>query len=195
MSESESAGKVPSMNQAGVRAISIKCPAFSEANPNTWFRILEAQFTLKGIKVSSTRFLHALANLPTDVLGNLADEVLDSNTFQTLKEAVISFYTETKAELFEKLISATPVIGRPSSYLRSLQQVASKVGGNEELVRHRYLQSLPPVIVSALASQKSLTLTEIGTVADELSPLVAAPSQVNVAGSSKQGYSFAQAAA
>ena len=164
--------KDPAIPVGDVGAVSIRCPQFSENNPNNWFRALEAQFTLKGITVSSTRYLHALSNLPTEVLDSLPDEILDSNDYRQLKEAVNGFYTKTKAELFERLISTTPMVGRPSAYLRTLQQIASKVGGNEDLVRHKFMQSLPPVIATALASQRSLSLTEIGSMADELSPLV-----------------------
>ena len=172
LEEGKSTKRDPSEIKEDIARVSIKCPQFSENNPNNWFRVLEAQFTLSGISVSGTKYLHALANLPTDVVDNLSEEILDAAEYESLKEAVISFYTKTKTELFERLLSATPVMGRPSAYLRSLQQVASKIGGNEELVRHKFMQSLPPVIATALASQKSLSLTEIGSMADELSPLV-----------------------
>jgi len=39
------------------------------------------------------------------------------------------------------------------------------------LVRHKFLQALPPMIGTALGAQKSLTLTEMGTMADELVPM------------------------
>lgn len=171
-----------------ISAVSIRCPQFSENNPSNWFRVLEAQFTLKGITVSSTQYLHALSNLPTDVLDNLPETVIETHNYANLKSAVIGFYTKTKSELFERLISATPVVGRPSAYLRSLQQVASKVGGNEDLVKHKFMQSLPPIIATALASQRSLTIDEIGTMADELSPLVAASNQVNYVDNSQASY-------
>lgn len=38
--------------------------------------------------------------------------------FTTLKEEVLVLYERTKPELFEKLISSTPMTGRPFLYLK-----------------------------------------------------------------------------
>ena len=47
-----------------------------------------------------------------------------------------------------------------SSYLRELQGFANKVAAGDDLVRHKFIQSLPPTIAPVIASQKSLTLAQ-----------------------------------
>lgn len=152
-------------------AVSIKTPQFSETSAGTWFRVMEAQFAIKNITVSQTKFFHVLAGLPTDISDNVPEEILESQDYDQFKEAVLSFYERTKPELFEKLISSTTMTGRPSTYLRQLQQIGSKTKVGDDLVRHKFIQSLPGTIAPALATQKTLTLTQLGSMADELMPL------------------------
>lgn len=159
------------------QAVTIKAPDFSEASPAIWFKVMEAQFHIKSIKQSQTKFFHVLSSLPSTVLETLTPDIMDGEKYEDLKASVISFYEKTKPELFEKLISSTVMTGRPSVYLRQLQQVAAKVGASEDLVRHKFLQSLPSTIAPAVGAQKTLTLAQLGSVADELIPL---HSQINI---------------
>ena len=157
-------------------AVSVKPIAFTESSPGLWFRRMEAQFSLASITVSSTKFNHALASLPSNVLENVPGDVLDSDDYESLKASLLCFYEQTKPELFSKLISTTTMTGRPSVYLRELQQIASKVEVGEDLIRHQFVKSLPSTISPVVAAQKSLSLTQLGSMADELMPL---HSQIN----------------
>ena len=153
------------------QAVSIKAPVFSETSPALWFRILEAQFNIKGIMQSKTKYYHALSSLPTEILDNVPPDIIEGEDYATLKDAVVSFYEQTKPELFAKLTSSAGMTGRPSVYLRRLQQVASKVKVGDDLVKHQFIKTLPSTIAPVVAAQSSLTLTQLGAMADELMPL------------------------
>ena len=62
--------------------------------------------------------------------------------------------------------------GKPSIYLQELMSIARKVGVGDDLVRHRFVQSLPQSISPVIASQQDLDLSRIGKMADELLPLL-----------------------
>lgn len=149
----------------------VKTPAFSEASTTTWFMILEAQFTIRKITSSKTQFCHAISELPVAVLERVSRDVMQSENYEDLKKAIIAFYESSKPELFEKLMSSTAMTGRPSAYLREMQLVAAKIGFGEDLIRHKFLQALPSSISPALATQQTLSLTQLGSMADELLPL------------------------
>lgn len=153
------------------QAITIKPPVFSETSPASWFRILEAQFHIRNITVSATKFFHALSALPTEVLDSVSTATFEGENYENLKVQILSFYEKTKPELFHKLISGTAMTGRPSAYLRELQQVARKVNAGDDLVRHKFVQNLPPTIAPTVAALKNLDLDQLGTMADELMPL------------------------
>ncbi|KAF0308748.1 hypothetical protein FJT64_020064 [Amphibalanus amphitrite] len=89
-----------------------------------------------------------------------------------MNQAVTELYERSKPELFDQLISKVQLTGRPSLYVRELQELAGKVGVGEELVRHKLLQSLPPAVGAVLAAQRDLSLQQLGKLADELMPLL-----------------------
>lgn len=155
-----------------VHHVTIKAPPFMETAVKGWFAILDAQFHIARITSKETKFYHVLSSLPPDTIAHVPHDVLSSKDFDQLQLAVTDMYEKTKPELFERLISKTRLTGRPSIFLGELRGIADKVGVGEELVRHKFLQSLPTGIAAALASQRDMPLTQLGKLADELLPLV-----------------------
>ena len=153
-------------------AIGIKAPQFTESSAQGWFAIMEAQFVLKNITVSSTKFYNALAALPPDLVVKLPGQILEAKDYDHLKKEVISIYEATKPELFSQLINETKMTGKPSLYLQELLCIAKKVGVGEDLVRHRFIKSLPQSISPVIAAQQDLPLSRLGKMADELIPLL-----------------------
>lgn len=163
------------MSVAGDRPIhhvSVKPPPFMETAVKGWFAILDAQFHLARITSDETKFYHVLSSLPPDTIAHLPQEILIRKNFGSLQEAVTDMYEKTKPELFERLISKARLTGRPSLFLSELREIADKVGVGDDLIRHKFVQSLPTGIAAALASQRELSLSQLGKLADELLPLV-----------------------
>ena len=155
-------------NQANY--VSIKPPSFSDTAADGWFGVMEAQFSIAKITSEQTKFFHAVAALPPEVYRNLPNDVKTDQSFMELKDAVISSYEATRPQLFTQLIERKTITGRPSVYLQEMLAIAHKIGVSEDFVRHKFLDSAPNTIYPVLASQKSLTLQQLGTLADELIP-------------------------
>ena len=160
------------MEEEVISNVSIKSPAFMDTAAAGWFAILEAQFHLRKITVASTKYYHVISALPPDVVAKLSPQIHVDKDYEQLKTTVISIYEKTKPELFAKLISETRMTGRPSLYLQELTAIATKVGVGEDLVKHHFTQALPPSIAPVIAAQQDLTLQRLGSLADELMPLV-----------------------
>lgn len=160
-----------SEEEENVQHVSIKAPSFMEDSAQAWFSILTAQFEIANIRSDRTKFFHTLASLPPDVVARLSPDILTSQSYIQLQGAVIHSYEKSKPELFERLISATVMTGRPSVFLQELSTVAGKVNVGDDLVRHKFLLALPPPINSILGAQRELSLRQLGTLADELLPL------------------------
>jgi len=148
--------------------VNIKPAVFSEQNAMGWFAILEAQFSLANLRVSSTKYFHCLAALPASIVERLAPEILTRQSFEDLKAAVLALVESSKPELFESLLRSEVLVGRPSACLSLMQKTASKVGVGDEFVRHKFLNSLPSNISPVLAAQSTLSLTQLGSLADQL---------------------------
>ena len=148
------AAAAPTDSAAGaVQHISVKPPAFMETAVQGWFAIMEAQFHLAKITSDTTRFYHVLAALPPTTVSKLDTSLLDSSSYATLRDAVCSLYERTRSELFDQLISKVQLTGRPSLFVRELQEIGCKVGVGDDLMRHKLLQSLPPTVGTVLAAQ------------------------------------------
>ncbi len=163
------------MEQTGeetTRQVNIKAPEFMETAVNGWFTILEAQFHLRNVTTSKTKFYTVISSLPAEEVCKLPNTTLASQDYEELKRILIESHEQTKPELLEKLMSATTISGRPSAYLHEMLSVAKRIDIGEDIVRHKFLQALPPEIAPVIASQKDLNPTQLGRLADELMPLL-----------------------
>lgn len=173
---------------ASTAAVSIKVPPFIASNPSTWFIIIEAQFTISGITVPTTKFYHVLASLPVDTVCNLDDAIIHGADYDSLKKAVIAYHEASRGELFESFLRETPLVGKPSHYLMEMRKVAKKVGVGDDMVRHRFQQALPPSLAPVIATQKTLGLDDLGRLADELVPLLKDQLTCNLTGSYHENF-------
>ena len=154
-------------------SITIKPPQFCETSARGWFAVLEAQFKIKNIKKSSTKFYSALSALPPAIVTNIPEQILSDEKYDELKNNVIGVFEQTKPEIFEKLAQKTTMTGRPSLYLQELQTLARKagIGDCQDSIRYKFLSALPQTIAPAVAAQTSVSLVQLGSIADELMPL------------------------
>lgn len=154
-----------------INLLSIKPPAFMENSAEAWFAIMEAQFALRKVTTSETKYFYILSSLPPETVIRLPSTLLVQKDYDVLKKTVIDLYESSKPELFEKLISSTVMTGKPSLFLEEISRLANKVGVTEELVKHKFVQSLPGSISPVIAAQQDLNLQQLGKLADELMPL------------------------
>ena len=151
-----------------VSHIQVRPAEFSEASASAWFAILEAQFELARITQSSTKFFNALSVLPASLINRLSPDVIANKNFHELKSEILALVERTKPELFESLLAAESLTGRPSACLSKLLQTAAQTGVGEDFVRHKFIQLLPANIAPIIASKHSMKIKEIGALADEL---------------------------
>ena len=132
---------------------------------------MEAQFHLARVTLPTTRFFHALAALPPEVVGQLPSSTLTSQDYSTLKDNVVELHEASKPEILDRFLRDRPLTGKPSHYLAEMTQLATKAGVSDELVRHRFQSALPPNIGPIIATQKAASLVDLGKLADELCAL------------------------
>ena len=94
--------------QLSLTMVSIKLPTFQA----------EAQFTIKRVTTSMTKFHHCIAALPQDVATRLIDLIRDptADPYTTLRARLVQIYTRTNFQRYQALKSI-PVLTdqRPSS--------------------------------------------------------------------------------
>ena len=80
-----------------------------ETAVNGLFTILEAQFHLRNVTASKTKFYALVSSLPVEEVGKLPNATLASQDYGELKRTLIEAHEQTKAELLEKLMSTTTI--------------------------------------------------------------------------------------
>ena len=90
-----------------VNTIIIKVPPFFKHAPETWFAHLEAQFNIKQLKTSSTKFYWCISALPSEVTAQLTNMIRDpgEDHYQQIKDHLIQLYSLSNYQQFEALIN------------------------------------------------------------------------------------------
>ena len=96
--------------------VKVKIPIFMGKSVSNWFIIAEAQFNLARITISSTKFYHIIANLPTTVLDKLDKSTITDPDYVKLKLAIVDRYEKSKPELFRRTLTSKTMTGKPSVY-------------------------------------------------------------------------------
>jgi hypothetical protein len=155
----------------------MKLPLFWVDNPRMWFQTAEAQFRIKGITRSMTKFDHVLARIPSELTISLAD----------VMEAALSTvnpcpdpYTELKDRLLEatlpgpyKMLDSLldhPALGdrRPSKMMDEMLNLLPPKVIPDLLFNALFLRRLPAGLRQVLAVQKHETQRALAKAADEL---------------------------
>ena len=141
-----------------------------ENSAAAWFRIVEAQFILRSITSSDTKYYNALALLPGSVVALIPESAHEGANYETLKKAVISSFEKSKPEILDKLLSSTKLTGRPSIFMQEIINLAAPIGVGQDMIRHKFIQALPQSISAVIASQTTLDLQSLAKLADDLLP-------------------------
>ena len=86
----------------------MKLPVFWSDASEVWFAQRDAQFAIKAITVSKTKFYHAVASLPQDVAAQIMDLICAppaGNPYEVLIERLIMLYYHKDYQRFEGLVS------------------------------------------------------------------------------------------
>lgn len=132
--------------------------------------MLESQFILAHVTVSSTNFHHVLSNLPHKIINQLSDDIISSSKYEHLKQALLSPFTRSKAELFYSLVNRNKIIcDKPSTYLKELRNIGAQLGVGDAFIKLKFLNALPNNIRPLQETyDESTSLEELARVAETL---------------------------
>ena len=167
--------------QVAVHAAAIKLPQFWSENPDLWFFQAEAQFELRSISVSRTKYFYLVAALSPEAAGrvtSLLEEIPTEDPYEVLKSALCHAYKLTEYQRAEALANLPPLgDNRPSELLAKIRRLLPV--GHKVCFRARYdfLSRLPSEIRATLVNS-SLELDELAVQADNLWSAFQSNSQV-----------------
>ncbi|XP_058447469.1 uncharacterized protein LOC131427905 [Malaya genurostris] len=162
----------PSSRDAHITAaVSVKLPEFWKTDPLMWFAQVEAQFSLAGIQSDLTKFHHIIAKVDQTVLRHISDIVANppaQDKYVTVKNRLISRFELSAQEKFEKLLNSCDLGDmRPTHLLAKMQELATNLNVNDELMRMLFMQRMPTSIRAVLAICEN-KLDQLAEMADKM---------------------------
>lgn len=153
-----------------VQRVAVRVPPFYEQMPEIWFKQIESQFMLSGIKDDSTKFNIAIAEMNGPILHQISDAVLNppiANKYEHFKAKVLDRFSMSEQKKIKKLLSEFTLGDRlPSHLLEEMRQHATK-GVGEDLLRTLWLDCLPQNVRGILAASEG-DLTAQAKLADKV---------------------------
>lgn len=158
-----------------VYRVGVKVPPFYAEKPMIWFKQLEGQFKLAGIKSDETKFYHATTYLEppyVDIVDDLIENPPEKDMYETFKEELIKRLTKSKEKKILQLLMHEELGDRkPTQFLRHLQNLA---GPNvpDDFIKTVWSSRLPNSTQTILAAQPSTTLKILADIADRVHDVV-----------------------
>ncbi|KRZ60461.1 Transposon Tf2-6 polyprotein [Trichinella nativa] len=149
-----------------------KLPPFWPHSPRLWFAQAEAQFALRHVSASLTKYYHVIASLPDSVAPDVDDllEPAGDAPYETLKRRLLERYGESDDDRFNALMnSARAGDTKPSQLLREMRRNCGKdLDPNTGFFKKLFLQRLPLNIQMILRANAYSNIEEMANKADEL---------------------------
>lgn len=165
------------MAEDGVAAVSVKIPPFWPLDPELWFLQVEAQFNVRNVTQSKTKYNHVVAAISPETATVVRDVVKnpsEDDPYKQLKDTLIRRVGMSQHQRLQKLLSDEEIGDRkPSQMLRDMEHLLGEVE-SKQILRELFLQRLPTNLRTVLATL-DLELPELAEKADNIIDLLDPP--------------------
>ena len=153
-------------------SIALKLPVFWPEAAEVWSAQADAQFAIKNITVSKTKFYHAVASLPQDVAAQILDLIRAppaGDPYEVLKERLTTLYSLNDYQRFEALVSL-PLTGdqKPSHLMNRMLALLPDDYKPDFILHGLFLRRLPIEVCSHLLQEKISDPRALALKADKL---------------------------
>lgn len=141
-------------------------------NPSVWFKILEQQFSLSGIRSEKSKYSYTVGALDARLHNVFADLILRDkgiNPYTTFKNEVIRVLGESESARVNNVLHGLSLGDRKPSQLLSEFRLNSGTTFSESALRQLWLQRLPQQIQMILSTfENDVSLTTLAERADKM---------------------------
>ena len=161
-------------NGEAVHAVTLKLPAFWPADPELWFKQVEAQFATRNITTDDTKYHYLVAALTPETAAEVRDLLIappDADRYKSLKDEIVKRTTKSEQARIKQLLTSAELDGRkPTQLLRHMRQL---VGSNtalvpNDLLKQLFIPRLPVHVQAVLAGNAAMALDQQAELADNI---------------------------
>lgn len=165
---------------AAIHAVSLKLPTFLASRPDVWFQQTEAQFALRNITDSTTRYYYLLTALDPVVAERMAGDVAlvpREDKYTYLKGKLMEVYGLTDDQKADRLLDLAGLGDwKPSQLCAHIQSLTVD---RNSLLRRIFLRQLPEDVRVQVAALDEENLPALARKADVIMAAKRAPSSIN----------------
>ena len=156
---------------AAVFGASVQLPVFDKMEPESWFCVADANFALRKVSDSVTKYYYVLSKLDSTSLKKLSaflKRPRGPDPYQEIRAKLYRTFEPPKEQKLDTLL-ATNDMGdeRPMEFGMELQRLAGEATA-KDFIKRIFLRSLPPANVTAITSSLSAKLETVMEAADEV---------------------------
>ena len=156
----------------GVHNVSVKLPVFWAENAEVWFAQADAQFAIKQVTRSATKFYHCVAALAKEDAAQIIDLIRAPpalDPYETLKRRLVQLYELNGYQRFEALLSL-PLASdqKPSNLMNRMLALLPEDYKVGFIFRGLFLRRLPSDIRTHLLQDDISDPRALALKADEL---------------------------
>ncbi len=167
---------------AAIHAVSLKLPTFLASRPDVWFQQTEAQFALRSITDSTTKFFYLLTALDPVVAERMAGDVTavpTENKYTYLKGKLMEVYGLTDDQKADRLLDLAGLGDwKPSQLCAHIQSLAVD---QDTLLQRIFLRQLPEDVRVQVAALDAGSLAALARKADVIMAAKRAPLSIHAA--------------
>ena len=161
--------KQPIPSESVVCGATVQLPVFDKDEPSTRFCVAEANFALRKVSDSTTKYYYVLSKLDSATLKKLSTFLKlprGSDPYGEIKSKLCRAFEPPREQKLDALIAITDAGDeRPSEFAMELQRLLSGATAKDRLKRI-FLCSLRPAIVTAITSSLSADFDTLAAAAD-----------------------------
>ena len=155
---------------AAVFGASVQLPAFDKLNPETWFMVADANFALRKVTDSTTKFYYVLSKLDAETLRQSSaflKEKRGEDPYGEIRRELCDTFEPPLEEKLDALFALTDMgDDRPKKIGKEMLRLAADAS-REDMLKRIFIRCLPPTIVTAITSSLGGKIEAIIDAADK----------------------------
>ena len=166
----KSRGATPvSVEDPVAHSVSVQLPVFNRLAPSAWFNLEDANFHLRGISKSDTKYWYVVSKLDQDTLQKLTAFLArprGEDPYTEIRQLLCQTYEPTLEQKLDQLL-AKPTMGdeRPSEFELELRRLCDNAS-TEDILKRVFIQGMPHRLKDAVSANIDGTLDALVRAAD-----------------------------
>ena len=157
-------------------SVAVQLPTFNRLAPSAWFHLADANFHLRGIKTSETKYWYVVSKLDQETLKKLSAFLAKPrgpDPYTEIREVLCTAYEPQLEQKLDALL-ATKELGddRPAEFLLELRRLCADATV-DDILKRIFVRSLPTRLADAISGNLDGSLDALARAADKAWALAA----------------------